>query len=37
MDQGVALDLMYIQDRCLRLDWQLMFQTVGAMVRGSGR
>ena len=37
MDQWVALDLMYIQDRCLRLDWQLMFQTVGAMVRGSGR
>lgn len=37
MDQWVALDLMYIQDRCLRLDWQLIFQTVGAMVRGSGR
>lgn len=37
MDQWVALDLMYVQDRCLRLDWQLIFQTVGAMVRGSGR
>ena len=37
MGQWVALDLMYIQERCLRLDWQLMLQTVGAMVRGSGQ
>ena len=37
MNQWVALDLMYIQDRCLRLDWQLIFQTAETMVRGSGR
>ena len=37
MGQWVALDLMYIQERCLRLDWQRMLQTVGAMVRGSGQ
>ena len=37
MGQWVALDLMYIQERCLRLDWQLMLQTVGTMVRGSGQ
>ena len=37
MNEWVDLDLMYIQNRCLRLDWQLILQTVGAMVQGSGQ
>ena len=37
MNEWVELDLMYIQNRCLRLDWQLILQTVGAMVQGSGQ
>lgn len=37
MNEWVELDLMYIQNRCLRLDWQLILQTVGVMVQGSGQ
>lgn len=32
-DQWMELDLQYIQDRSFWLDWKLIFQTIGVMLR----
>lgn len=35
-DQWMELDLKYIQDRSFWLDWKLIFQTIGVMLRMYG-
>lgn len=35
-DEWMELDLKYIQDRSFWLDWKLIFQTIGVMLRMYG-
>lgn len=36
MDEWVELDLKYIRERSWRLDWRLIWKTVGTVLRGEG-
>lgn len=35
-DDWVRLDIQYIKDRSFLVDWKIIFQTFGAVIRGSG-
>lgn len=35
-DEWMELDLKYIQERSFRVDWKIIFQTIGAVVRKEG-
>ena len=35
-DEWMDLDIQYIKERSFRVDWKIIFKTIGAVLRGSG-